>query len=215
MYTRIHFCWAFACIQCTRRRIVNPLSFQQAQGCAPAAARRPWPRGKVDQGRLASTEATLPQMRQSRNSYRMDTEITYRNQSQISFILSLIHSLVDSRSPVMTACRAGDSSSQYYTGDGGDGVAAPPQIAWNGVPGEPRPSRKLIGVDVRASGKVRGGSSFKGEGAWCLWSLDASRSSSFSRSSSSYATTHFRALLIMPSNVTAARNARLRFLLKA
>ena len=123
----------------------------------------------MDQGRLASTEATLPQMRQSRNSYRMDTEITYRNQSQISFILSLIHSLVDSRSPVMTACRAGDSSSQYYTGDGGDGVAAPPQIAWNGVPGEPRPSRKLIGVDVRASGKVRGGSSFKGEGAWCLW----------------------------------------------
>ena len=29
-----------------------------------------------------------------------------------------------------------------------------------------------------------------------------------------YATTRFRALLIMPSNVTAARNARLRFLLE-
>ena len=45
----------------------------------------------------------------------------------------------------------------------------PQQFAWKGVPGAPRPSRKLIGVGVHASGKVRGGSSFKGQGARCPW----------------------------------------------
>ena len=49
--------------------------------------------------------------------------------------------------------------------DGGE----PLQFTWNWVPGVPRPSRKLIGVGVRASGKVRGGSSFNGEGARCPW----------------------------------------------
>ena len=45
----------------------------------------------------------------------------------------------------------------------------PQQFAWKGVPGAPRPSRKLIGVGVHASGEVRGVSSFKGEDARCPW----------------------------------------------